>query len=99
LSGVACDPPAPDTGNQCRVRNRIALLMQHIAAAGCPDLVTLQENVTSAFVPQITDTGEIVVVGPLTDTVALIAARLPALAAVCGFPYQMVFDPEARRLF
>src|SRR5882724_9236714 len=71
LSGIACDPPVPDDGNQCRVRNRITLLMQHIAAAGCPDLVTLQENVTSEFV-QRTATGEIV--GPLNDTVALIEA-------------------------
>ena len=37
LSGIACDPPVPDDGNQCRVRNRITLLIQHIAAVGCPD--------------------------------------------------------------
>ena len=43
--------PIPDDGNQCRVRNRITLLMQHIAAVLCPDLITLQENVTSSSVP------------------------------------------------
>ena len=94
LSGIACDPPIPDDGNQCRVRNRITLLMQHIAAVGCPDLVTLQENVTSEFV-QRTAMGDRV--GPLNDIVALIEARLPILAAVCGFTYGVVFDPEARR--
>lgn len=47
LHGVACDPPVPGDGDQCRVRDRLDLLVQHIAAAGCPDLVTLQENVTA----------------------------------------------------
>src|SRR5262245_42314018 len=94
LSGIACDPPVPEDGNQCRVRNRITLLMQHIAAVGCPDLVTLQEIVTSKFV-QLTATGDRV--GPLNDIVALIEARLPILAAVCGFTYGVVFDPKARR--
>jgi hypothetical protein len=94
LNGIACDPLVPDDGDQCRVRARITLLMQHIAAAGCPDLVTLQENVTSKFV-QRTAMGELV--GPLTNTVALIEARLPVLAAACGFTYQVVFDSAARR--
>ena len=56
-----------------------------------PRFVTLQENVTGEFV-QRTATGEFV--GPLNDTVALIEARLPALAAACGFTYRVVFDPE-----
>jgi endonuclease/exonuclease/phosphatase family metal-dependent hydrolase len=94
LHGFACDPPLPGDGDQCRVRDRIKLLLQHIAAAGCPDLVTLQENVTRAFVPR-TDTGDLA--GPLEDTVALIEAGLPTLAAVCGFTYEIVFDPAARR--
>jgi endonuclease/exonuclease/phosphatase family metal-dependent hydrolase len=97
LSGIACNPPFPDDGNQCRVRNRITLLLQHIAAAGCPDLVTLQENVTSEFVQQMTDTGKIVVVGPLDNTVTRIKKRLPFLAVACGFTYRVVFDPTARR--
>src|SRR5262245_35711920 len=93
LHGFACDPPIPGDGDQCRVRNRIDLLIDHIAAIGCPDLVTLQENVTSEIV-QRTATE---FVGPLDDTVALIEARLPALAARCGFTYRVVFDPAARR--
>jgi hypothetical protein len=47
LHGFACDPPRPGEGDQCRVGDRLDLLIQHIIAAGCPDLVTLQENVTA----------------------------------------------------
>jgi endonuclease/exonuclease/phosphatase family metal-dependent hydrolase len=94
LHGFACDPPFPGDGDQCRVRDRIKLLLKHIAAAGCPDLVTLQENVTRAFVPR-TETLDLA--GPLEDTVALIKAGLPELAAACGFTYKAVFDRDARR--
>src|SRR5687768_14293709 len=45
LHGFACDPPVPADGDQCRVADRIDLLVQHIAAADCPDVVTLQEHV------------------------------------------------------
>jgi endonuclease/exonuclease/phosphatase family metal-dependent hydrolase len=90
LHGFACNPPAPGNGDQCRVEDRIDLLMQHLAAVGCPDVVTLQENVTESFVPLDSQAQ----VGPLTNTVELIAARLPALAEPCNFPYQVVFDPE-----
>jgi endonuclease/exonuclease/phosphatase family metal-dependent hydrolase len=92
LHGINCDPPLPAHGDQCRVRDRIDLLVEHLVAAGCPDIVTLQENVTSEFA-QRTATGEIV--GPLDDTTALIKARLPDLAEACGFTYQVVFDPAA----
>jgi endonuclease/exonuclease/phosphatase family metal-dependent hydrolase len=90
LHGFACDPPVPEDGDQCRVRDRIRLLIKHIIAAGCPDIVTLQENVTEPFVGLAPP----VVVGPLDNTVELIQERLPALAKACGFPYQVVFDPE-----
>jgi endonuclease/exonuclease/phosphatase family metal-dependent hydrolase len=90
LHGFACDPPFPEDGDQCRVRDRIRLLIQHIIDAGCPDLVTLQENVTERFVGLAPP----VVVGPLDNTVELIKERLPALEKACGFPYQVVFDPE-----
>jgi endonuclease/exonuclease/phosphatase family metal-dependent hydrolase len=93
LHGFACDPPLPGDGDQCRVRDRLDLLIRHIAAAGCPDLVTLQENVTAEFV-QRTETE---LVGPLDDTVALIEERLPALEHACGFAYHLVFDPAAAR--
>ena len=36
LHGFACDPAAPDDGDQCRVRDRIDLLFQHIERADCP---------------------------------------------------------------
>ena len=93
LHGFACDPPLPGDGDQCRVGDRLDLLVQHIAAAGCPDLVTLQENVTAEFV-QRTATE---IVGPLDNTVALIEERLAALEHACGFAYHVVFDPTAAR--
>lgn len=97
LNGIACTRPGLGDGHQCRVHDRLALLLQHLVAAGCPELVTFQEAVTQAFVPQRTATGVFTLVGPLEDTVALLEARLPALAATCGFAYTVVFDPAARR--
>ena len=93
LHGFACDPLLPGDGDQCRVGDRLDLLVQHIAAAGCPDLVTLQENVTAEFVRRT----ETEMVGPLDDTVTLIEERLPALKHACGFAYHVVFDPAAAR--
>lgn len=93
LHGHACDPPVPGDGDQCRVRDRMDLLIQEIVAAGCPDVVTLQENVTSEFV----QTSATATVGPLDDTTALIEDRLPQLDTECGFPYEMVIDPDAAR--
>jgi endonuclease/exonuclease/phosphatase family metal-dependent hydrolase len=93
LHGFACDPATPGDGDQCRVSDRIDLLIRHIEAIGCPDLVTLQENVTGEFV-QRTATE---FVGPLDDTVALIRERLPRLRRHCGVPYRVVFDPAAER--
>src|SRR5262245_27594404 len=54
LNGLQCTLPGLGDGHQSRVHDRIALLLQHIIAAGCPDLVTLQEHVTQTFVPQRT---------------------------------------------
>ena len=90
LHGFACDPPVPGDGDQCRVQDRIDLLVEHIIASGCPDIVTLQENVTEPFVGLAPP----VVVGPLENTVELIRDHLPALAGACGFRYEVVFDPE-----
>lgn len=93
LHGFACDPATPGDGDQCRVVDRIDLLFRHIAAIGCPDLVTLQENVTSEFVQRTaTET-----VGPLENTAALIREWLPRLRRHCGVPYRVVFDPAAER--
>ena len=93
LHGFACDPLSPDDGDQCRVVERMDRLIEEIAAAGCPDIVTLQENVTDSFV--LRNIGE--QVGPLEDTTALIRERLPLLGAICGFEYGVVFDPLAER--
>jgi endonuclease/exonuclease/phosphatase family metal-dependent hydrolase len=93
LHGFACDPGFPDEGDQCRVVERMDRLIEEIAAAGCPDIVTLQENVTDSFVLRSIDDP----VGPLKDTTALIRERLPRLGAICGFEYGVVFDPLAER--
>ncbi len=90
LHGFACDPLAPATGDQCRVEERIGLLSDHIVDAGCPDVVTLQENVVNAFVLAGLNQFR----GPLDSTVALLEAELPSLAEACGFPYHLIFDPE-----
>jgi endonuclease/exonuclease/phosphatase family metal-dependent hydrolase len=97
LNGIACTRPGAGDGHQCRVHDRLTLLLQHLVAAGCPELVTLQEAVTQAFVPQRSATGVFVPVGPLDDTVAALEARLPTLAAACGFAYTVIVDPAARR--
>jgi endonuclease/exonuclease/phosphatase family metal-dependent hydrolase len=86
LHGFDCDPPAPADGNQCRVRERVALLREHLIAQGCLDLVTLQEVINAEFAP--TAQGQ-----PVESIILLIEAELPNLAAVCGFTYQMVYKP------
>lgn len=88
LHGFACGPPVPE-GDQCRVVDRIDLLLQHIEAVDCPDIITLQENVTEEFVPVAQ--GE---VGPLRDTVSLIEDGLAFLDDECDFDYEILFDPE-----
>jgi hypothetical protein len=67
LNGIACTRPGLGDGHQCRVHDRLTLLLQHLVAAGCPTLVTFQEAVTQAFVPQWTATGGFTLVGPLED--------------------------------
>jgi endonuclease/exonuclease/phosphatase family metal-dependent hydrolase len=86
LHGFNCDSPEVDT-KQCRVSERIALLREHLIAAGCPDLVTLQEVINAEFAP--TANGQ-----PVASILLLIKAELPNLAAVCGFPYQLVYEPH-----
>ena len=55
--------------------------------------MTLQENVTNEF--PMRNIGEFV--GPLEDTTALIGERIPALAAACGFEYEVWFPQRAMR--
>ena len=105
LHGFACDfrllltdgHEVKEEEQQCRVQDRITLLIQHIIAAGCPDIITLQENVTNEFVflpPDPNDPTQVVPVGPLANTVELIRAQLNDLQTACGFRYRVVFDPE-----
>ncbi|MFQ5962124.1 MAG: endonuclease/exonuclease/phosphatase family protein [Candidatus Methylomirabilales bacterium] len=90
LHGFACDPLFPGDGDQCRLIDRIDLLIQHLASI-CPDVVTLQEAVTSRFL--ILGLEPPKVVAPLESTVQLIEERLEGLAKACGFPYAIVFLP------
>ncbi len=85
LHGFDCDSPDTDT-QQCRIRERIALLAEHLIAEGCPDLVTLQEVINSDFAP--TSQGQ-----PVESILDLIVAELPNLAAACGFDYRIVYEP------
>ena len=85
LHGFDCDSAELDTG-QCRVQERIALLTQHLVAAGCPDVVTLQEVINADFAP--TALGQ-----PVTSILSLLEAELPQLASACGFGYRLVYEP------
>jgi hypothetical protein len=75
----------PDVGDQCRVVERIELLLDHVVAAGCPDVVTMQEHIVKMFVTSGTSNPLPLPVpvpvtkGPLESTVALIEDRLPGL--------------------
>jgi hypothetical protein len=35
LNGIACTRPGAGDGHQCRVHDRLALLLQHLVAASC----------------------------------------------------------------
>ncbi|MDG2047698.1 MAG: endonuclease/exonuclease/phosphatase family protein [Halioglobus sp.] len=85
LHGFDCDSPEIDT-QQCRIRERIALLADSLVAAQCPDLITLQEVINSDFAP--TAQGQ-----PVVSILTLIEAQLLNLEAVCGFRYKMVYQP------
>lgn len=89
LHGFDCDAALPGDGNQCRLRERVALLAQHLMAAGCPDIVTLQEVVNREFLqrsPQET-------VGPLDSVVELLEEELGNLQRNCGFRYHLIYEP------
>ncbi len=101
LHGFDCDPafdpelPDQDQGDQCRLADRVDLLFKHLAAIGCPDIVTLQEIVDREFVPR--GAGEIV--GPLDSTKELIEAQLGPLVTVCGFQYELLYLPVPGTFF
>jgi len=71
------------------VRERVALLGEHLIAQGCPDIVTLQEVLNQEYVRR-SPTEQ---AGPLDSIVELIEAELPVLQASCGFVYQVVYLP------
>jgi endonuclease/exonuclease/phosphatase family metal-dependent hydrolase len=85
LHGFDCDSPEVNT-QQCRVSERIALLGEHLVAAGCPDIVTLQEVINADFAPTAQHQ-------PVESILELIESELPNLTAACGFTYQIVYEP------
>ena len=89
LHGFDCDQPVPGDGNQCRVRERVKLLTQHLVEQACPDVVTLQEIVNLEYLLR-SPTEQ---VGPLDSVVDLIAGELTSLEAQCGFRYQIIYQP------
>ena len=92
LHGFKCDAQlAPNpSATQCRLTERIDLLMQWLAARGCPDIVTLQEVVDAWVV--LNHPREQLLIGPLTSAKRLIERRLGHLAETCGFRYHVVYD-------
>lgn len=92
LHGFKCDAqlaPSP-LATQCRLAERIDLLMQWLEARGCPDIVTLQEVIDAWVV--LNHPREQLLVGPLTSAKTLLERRLGHLAETCGFRYQIVYD-------
>jgi endonuclease/exonuclease/phosphatase family metal-dependent hydrolase len=93
--GIDC---VPVRGDQCRLAERVELLFKHLAAIGCPDIVTLQEIVDRDSVMLLV-AGMPVTIGPLTSARALIQAQLESLAEVCGFAYTLLYQPVPGTLF
>lgn len=89
LHGLACNPPVPGYGDQCRIRDRVDLLFRHIEEAGCPDIVTLQEVSTREYI----EIEQGVRVGPLYNAVDLIKERLESTDR-CPFRYHIIFDHD-----
>ena len=89
LHGFDCDPPFPGQGDQCRLSDRVNLLFDHLADIGCPDIVTLQEIVDRDFVAR----SPVEIVGPLDSAKELIEEKLAPLAEVCGFQYELLYEP------
>jgi hypothetical protein len=100
--GIAC---VPVRGEQCRLAERIDLLFEHLAAIGCPDIVTLQEVLDRTSVETFTPDGNLVTLEHLTSVLGLMTAKRKPFAAVCGFEYTFLYAadpaiaPDPRPLF
>jgi endonuclease/exonuclease/phosphatase family metal-dependent hydrolase len=89
--GIDC---VPVRGEQCRLAERIELLFAHLAAIGCPDIVTLQEVLDRRSVATFTPDGNLVTLEHLTSVLELITAKLKPFAAVCGFEYTYLYAAD-----
>ena len=88
--GIPCAAAGDKT--QCRLAERIDLLFKHLAALGCPDIVTLQEVLDRDNVLSLDpSSGSPVVIGNLTSALSLIKAKLSAGEGEdCGSEYPYV---------
>jgi endonuclease/exonuclease/phosphatase family metal-dependent hydrolase len=100
--GIDCAAILGDK-TQCRLADRIDLLFEHLAALGCPDIVTLQEVLDRDTVTILSPQGPLEL-HDLTSALALITAKLKPFAETCGFAYAFLYaadliDPQQGPLF
>src|SRR4029434_1792684 len=88
---------------QCRLDERLTLLFEHLAAIGCPDIVTLQEVLGRTSVVVLTPEGQPIML-EVVSALHLITDKLPSLTEMCGFAYTLLYaadliDPQRGPLF
>lgn len=84
--GIPCAAAGDET--QCRLAERIDLLFKHLAAIGCPDIVTLQEVLGRKDVLSLNPDGSLVMIQDFTSARSLIEAKLDG--EDCGSEYKYV---------
>jgi endonuclease/exonuclease/phosphatase family metal-dependent hydrolase len=100
--GIDCAVARQDP-TQCRLDDRLTLLFEHLAAIGCPDIVTLQEVLGRTSVVVLTPEGQPLML-EVVSALHLITDKLPSLTEMCGFAYTPLYaadliDPQRGPLF
>jgi endonuclease/exonuclease/phosphatase family metal-dependent hydrolase len=94
--GIPCAATGGTT--QCHLAERIDLLFEHLAAIGCPDIVTLQEVLDLQSGPILSLIGLVTIPEDrqeaLTSVLRLIKANLEPFAGVCGFKYEFLYAAD-----
>jgi endonuclease/exonuclease/phosphatase family metal-dependent hydrolase len=94
--GIPCAATGGNT--QCHLAERIDLLFEHLAAIGCPDIVTLQEVLDLQSGPILSLIGLVTIPEDrqeaLTSVLRLIKAKLEPFARVCGFQYEFLYAAD-----
>jgi endonuclease/exonuclease/phosphatase family metal-dependent hydrolase len=97
--GIPCAATGGNT--QCHLAERIDLLFEHLAAIGCPDIVTLQEVLDLQAGPILSLIGLVTIPEErqetLTSVLRLIKAKLEPFARVCGFKYEFLYAADLIR--